>query len=95
MTALWSTTPSYEGAPATSGGGCGDPVSWLFGFLSVPTPAYASAAPTTDSGGVTVSVAKADTAATDACADLAAPVVLAPTGPVTIVLGADVRFAQE
>lgn len=92
MATLWSTTPRYEGAPAASGDGCGDPVGWLFGFLTVPTPTYATAAPPTDTGGVTVTAAKAGT---EENADPAAPIVLAPTGPVTIVLGADVRFAQE
>ena len=81
--------------PAVSGGGCGDPVGWLFGFLGVPTPAYLTAAPTTSGGGTTTVAKATDGATPPACADPSAPIVLAPTGPVTIVLGADVRFAQE
>ena len=93
MAALWSMTPSYDGAPAVSNDGCRDPVGWLFGFLGVPTPAYVTAAPT--SGGVASTVGKADDEATARVCAEATPIVLAPSGPVTIVLGADVRFAQE
>ena len=94
MAPLWSMTPSYDGAPAPSGGACGDPVAWLFGFLGVPTPAYATAPPTATPCATPTIGKVGDDATARACAD-ATPIVLAPSGPVTIVLGADVRFAQE
>lgn len=89
---FFTPTPSYEGAGAgnntPSGGGCPDPLGWLFGWLSVPTPRYeAPASAAANGGGLTD--------AGNVSRDPATPIVLAPSGPVTIVLGADVRFASE
>lgn len=84
--AILSTTPSYDGAPPAAGGAsCGDLFGWLFGIFTVPTPGYEIAeVPATGCGGVPLGATGHDPAHT----------IVAPTGPVTIVIGTDVAFTQ-
>lgn len=88
---FFTPTPDYDGAgspTATASAACPDPVGWLLGWLAVQTPAYEGPVVGAGAGGGltdTGSIAR----------DPATPIVLAPSGPVTIVLGADVRFASE
>lgn len=91
--AFFDSTPRYDGAPTAAPNVCTDPLGWLLGLLSVPPPAYVPATPPTD-GGVTGPTPTIPDPIARTC-DPTAPIVFAPSGPVTIVLGADVRFAQE
>lgn len=99
MAAMFSAvTPEYAGTAAQGAKVCGDPFAWLFGIFGIPTPAYEVAAPR---GGTPGPAAQADAdakakaeAGAAVLGETPAPIVLAPSGPVTIVLGADVTFAQ-
>lgn len=88
---LMHTTPTYEGSPAAAPSSpCGELFGWLFGFVTVPTPAYETAAPTTPTTTGNGVVERPQTQE-----GTCPPSIIAPAGPVTIVLGTGPDYRTE